>query len=113
MHANYAPPLILEVTSYIKQNIFYDLSYLSESNKIFRIAYMNEPCCCLEIVSANAAVDVTHLHIFFRQGPRPVAKLIFAVITCFCYVVMISLDHKKVRFSHFFQMCSKLFQINF
>ena len=30
---------------------------------------------------------------------------IFAVIICFCYVLMISLDHKKVRFSHFFQMC--------
>ena len=35
------------------------------------------------------------------------------VITCFCYILMISLDHKKVRFSHFFQMCSKSFQINF
>jgi hypothetical protein len=30
-----------------------------------------------------------------------------AVITCFCYVLIILLDHKKVRFSHLFQMCSK------
>ena len=27
--------------------------------------------------------------------------------TWFCYVLMISLDHKNVRFSHLFQMCSK------
>ena len=39
--------------------------------------------------------------------------LLFAVITCFCYIQIILLDHKKVRFSHLFQMCSKSFQINF
>ena len=39
----------------------------------------------------------------------PLLKIIYvcimdliAVITCFCYILMISLDHKKVRFSHFF-----------
>ena len=35
-------------------------------------------------------------------------KNTFAVITWFCYVLIILLDHKKVRFSHLFQMCSKL-----
>ena len=29
------------------------------------------------------------------------------MITCFCYVLMILLLHKKVRFSYLFQMCSK------
>ena len=52
-----------------------------------------------------------------RVGVGPTSFLdfgkIFRVITCFCYVLMISLDYKKVIFSHFFQMCSKLFQINF
>ena len=37
----------------------------------------------------------------------------YAVITCYCYVLMISLEYKKVRFSHLLQMCSKSFQINF
>ena len=38
---------------------------------------------------------------------------IYAVITCFCYVLIILLYYNIIRFSHFFQMCSKSFQINF
>ena len=34
-------------------------------------------------------------------------RYIFAVITCFCCVLMILLDYRKVRFSHLFQICSE------
>ena len=34
-------------------------------------------------------------------------RYIFAVITCFCCLLMILLDYRKVRFSHLFQICSE------
>ena len=65
--------------------------------------------------SGKISKDLTpFMHFEIKMYQASAKKLgSIAVFTCFCYVLMISLDHKKVRFSHFFQMCSKSFQINF